>query len=376
ARVRLGSFHMVAVTLTQRLEVGDENLHLPVSRFSNGDLMSQSNSPTGDPGAEQFMTVDAFDVAVGAGESDTAVVAKDHSGPLPDQGRTRAEHESAMEREKDWLRRAGGISGIVQLVEDPDKIVTQFAGSRTLRSDCPEPRASARALAHVAETIGELCARGLVHGSVTPEHVILTTDGAAVLCSPNTSDDPADDLVGLGLCLEFATEQWGAPPDSITRWLLLAKQLRDRDPTVGPERAARILMDFTSPDVRDRPVPLRLLMMGVLGALGLVVAAVSLLPEPTPSVSGPEVEVDGHVVRVGLQGQVGLAKPADRCRPATVYLLDPGTFQIWTFDRFETGRSGIPLVRVPGATGLRLSEALDGCMTVIARGPAGEVPLP
>ncbi|MFW2382744.1 MAG: hypothetical protein ACN4GZ_13365 [Acidimicrobiales bacterium] len=338
--------------------------------------MSQFNAPTGDPGAEQFMTVDAFDVAVGAGQSDTAVVAKDHSGPLPDQGRTRAEHRAAMERERDWLRAASGIPGIVQLVEDPDKIVTQFAGSRTLRSHCPDPYQSARALADVAETIGHLHARGLVHGSVAPEHVILTTDGAAVLCSPNTSDQPVDDLVALGLCLEFATEQWSSPPDSITRWLLLAKQLRDRDPTVGPERAARILLDLDSSERSVRRIPLRALVLAILGALGLVMAIVALQQDPPLPVSGPELEVDGNLVRVGHQGQVGIAKPADSCSPARVYLLDPATFQIWTFDRFETGRSGIPLVRVPGATDLQLSEAVDECLAVIARGPAGEVPLP
>lgn len=331
-------------------------------------------------GVAQFMTVDAFDVTVAAGNADAAVVVKDHSGPLPDRGRTVHEHRAAMERERNWLRAAAGIPGVVRLVEDPENphtVVTEFGGSRTLRSHCPGPSAAARALACVAETVAALSARGIVHGSIEPEHVILTTDGSAVLCSPNSSTTGNDDLVSLGKCIEFATEQWERPPASLTRWLLLAKQLRDQDPTMGPERAARILRELIDPD--RSPARRRLLRPFALVSLvvaALVLAAGMLYPSSTQRVDGPQLEIEGMVVRVGRQGDIAIVRPSNPCTPARIYLLEPVTFQIWTFDRFQTGGTATPTARVPGATTLELSDAVDGCFSVLASGPAGEVALP
>jgi hypothetical protein len=333
-------------------------------------------------GAEQFMTVDAFDVTVAAGTSDMAIVAKDHSGPLPDHGRSLSEHRAAIEREKGWLRAAAGIAGVVRLVEDPlpeypHAVVTEFAGSRTLRSHCPDPPATARALACVAETITDLAEKELIHGSVAPEHVILTSDGEAVLCSPNSSGAPHDDLVSLGACIEFATEQWERPPESLTRWLLLAKQLRDRDPTIGPDRAARVLWDLVEPsDNGSRARPVRLVVLGCLTAAALFLVALRQNSATEAQVSGPELEVDGTVVRVGSRGNVAVVLPHTSCNLTRIYLLDPATFQIWTFDRFETGGAATPLVKVPGAVDLEVSRTSDGCSEVLARGPAGEVALP
>lgn len=341
--------------------------------FDDGSDTSRSS----DGGIEQYMTVDAFDVTVTAGSSETAIVSKDHSGPLPDHGRTRSEHREAMDREKQWLRKAAGIPGVVRLVEHRDNIVTEFAGSRTLRSECPDPHTTARALASVADTIAELAGRCLIHGSIAPEHVILPTDGAAILCSPNSSGDPIDDLVALGLCIEFASEQWESPPDSITRWWLLAKQLMDQDPTMGPERAAQNLRDLTETQTdRSRRLRLGSLVTAIGAGLVLVLAAVMFTSGSRPSVTGPEVQIDGSVVRVGSEGQVALVHPGDKCVASRLYLLDPETFQIWTFETFDTGTTGTPVAIVPGATDLGIAELNDGCVSVVARGPAGEVALP
>jgi hypothetical protein len=341
--------------------------------FNDGPDISRSSRE----GVEQYMTVDAFDVSVSVGTSETASVSKDHSGPLPDEGRTQSQHRQAMDREREWLRRAAGIPGVVRLVEHPDNIVTEFAGSRTLRSDCPDPPTTARALACVADTITELAGRGLTHGSVVPEHVILPTDGAAVLCSPNTGTDPADDLVALGVCVEFATQQWHSPPDSIARWLLLAKQLQDQDPTMGPERAAQHLRNLAEIRTdRSRRSRLGVLIAAIGAGLALVLVAATLTSGSQSSVTGPEVEVDGSVIRVGRDGQVALVHPGDRCIASRLYLLDPETSQIWEFDTFDTGTSGTPVAMVPGATDLGMAELNDGCFAVVARGPAGEVTLP
>jgi hypothetical protein len=229
----------------------------------------------------------------------------------------------------------------------------------------------------VAETITDLANRELIHGSVAPEHVILSSDGAAVLCSPNSSGEPLDDLVSLGTCIEFATEQWERPPESLTRWLLLAKQLRDRDPTIGPDRAARILRDLIDPGNKGpRGRPVRALGLGCLAAAALFLVAVRQNSTTEAQVSGPELQVDGSVVRVGSRGHVAVVLPQTSCNRTRIYLLDPATFQIWTFDRFETGGSATPLVRVPGAVDLEVSRTSDGCSEVLARGPAGEVALP
>ncbi|NNE95184.1 MAG: hypothetical protein HKN24_04070 [Acidimicrobiales bacterium] len=332
-----------------------------------------------DPKAEsaRFMTVDAFDVRVRAGTDDRAEVVKDHSGPLPPLGRTRAEHDAAVERERAWLRAAAGIEGVVRFIEDRSGVVTEFAGAPTLRSHCPGPDGTADALASVADTVAALSARKLGHGSIAPEHVILSGDGSAVLCSPNTSDQPGDDLIGLADCLEFATEQWAQPPENLTHWLVLAKQLRNLDEPIDPTRAARTLRDLGSPRSPDKRLPRKRL--AVLTACAVIVAcgaAASTFADGTAPVDGPEVIIEGHVVRVGRAGHVALAHPGDSCQPPAIFLLDPTSSRVWTFDRFDGRGSATPLAVVPGAIELFLSAAGDdGCAVVNAGGPAGSVRL-
>jgi hypothetical protein len=157
----------------------------------------------------------------------------------------------------------------------------------------------------------------------------------------------------------------------------LAKQLMDRDPTIGSERAAknlRALID--SPADRSRQLKLGTVavVIGVGGALLLMVTMFGSAPRLP--VTGPEVQIGGSVIRVGYEGQVAVLHPGDGCVDGKLYLLDPDTSQVWTFETFESGTSGAPLVIVPGATELGLSETTGGCFSVIAHGPAGEVALP
>lgn len=324
--------------------------------------------------------LDALDVTIVDGPGG-AIVVKDHSGPLPEGGRTADQHRAAVRRELDWLASARGIAGVVRAGDDcagGAVVATEFAGGHTLRSACPEPVPAALMLQAVCTTLASLAERGLQHGSVAPEHVILANDGSGVLCSPNTSTDPdqrTDDLVGLGRCITFCVDTWGArqsPPENLAAWLLLAKKLEHADPTMGPLRARSTLADMCTP-----PAARRRRKIGVGAAIAAVVALGAWMtagarPEVAP-VTGPEVTVGNERLRVGSAGQVAVAldPPAD-CAGAEVYLLDPGTFWVWTFDRSERADAAEPLVRVPGATDLEVRRG-GRCPTVIARGPAGTV---
>jgi hypothetical protein len=90
-------------------------------------------------------------------------------------------------------------------------------------------------------------------------------------------------------------------------------------------------------------------------------------------VTGPELIVGSDRVRIGWAGQVAVAlHPPPDCAGAEIYVLDPSTFWVWTFDGLAHADTAEVAVRVPGATELEIHR--DGrCPTVIARGPAGTV---
>lgn len=345
--------------------------------------------PTHARSIDDFITVDAFNVSIADGPNDEAVVSKDHSGPLPAAGRTVEEHQQAIDREVQWLRQAAGLPGIVRLAPESGaasdglrQVRTLFAGSATIRSGCPDPATAARALAGVARTLAQLAGRGLTHGSVTPEHIILGTDGRATLCSPNTGEPstgegvpPESDLVGLGRVISFATEQWDEPPENLTQWLLVAHRLEQSDPTMSAHRAALMLDELAAPSTthrtprrRGRLAALAISACGLLTVLGFVQDS-----GPAP-VSGPEVEVAGSIVQVGVAGQLAVAHSGDDCSAPAVFVLDPVTFWVWTFTRFHDGSVSTPLVQIPGATSLAV-DSNGPCQRVVARGPAGAVNL-
>jgi hypothetical protein len=69
-----------------------------------------------------------------------------------------------------------------------------------------------------------------------------------------------------------------------------------------------------------------------------------------------------------------VAGERDGCDPPAVFVLDPASAWVWVFDEVADGAAGTPLARVPGATALVVAD--DGfCPTVLATGPAGQVPV-
>lgn len=324
--------------------------------------------------------VDAFSVVIAEGPGGSAVVTKDHSGPLPPGGRTVAEHARAVDRERTWLL-AAAVDGIVTLADwaDSTVVATIFAGGATLRSHPPAPAGLVAALLPVCDALASLRDRSMVHGSLAPEHVIIGSDGGGVLCSPNTGPNPlehADDLAGLGRTLTYCIDSWStlpAPPEHLERWLLLARRLEDGDPTMSVRRVASTLVDLVEPSPSRRGRP-RLVGLGL--ALLAAVAMWALVRRPVqPAADGPEVQVDGTMIRVGRAGQAAVAvETRPGCEGPRLYLLDPATSWVWVFDTVDHGVAGTPLARVPGATALVTSEQ-GTCPVVTATGPAGRVDL-
>ena len=104
-------------------------------------------------------------------------------------------------------------------------------------------------------------------------------------------------------------------------------------------------------------------------------AATSIASGGATPIDGPEVTIDGQILRVGRAGHVSVAHPGDECQDPRIFLLDPLTSQVWAFDRFDGLGSATPLAIVPGATDLALSTGGDGCAVITAEGPAGSVEL-
>jgi tRNA A-37 threonylcarbamoyl transferase component Bud32 len=112
---------------------------------------------------------------VGQTADGRAAVMKEATGPAADR----------LRREADVLRLAAH-SGVVELVESLDlpqggaRLSTAYVGGRTL-ADARPPTPAAFA-ATLAATLAELHDRGIVHGRLRPEHVLVGPDGAPVVC--------------------------------------------------------------------------------------------------------------------------------------------------------------------------------------------------
>jgi predicted Ser/Thr protein kinase len=137
-----------------------------------------------------------------------------------DSARHRLRHEAEI---LDLARQPGVVT--LAGVEDTDgatTVVTHFVGSQTLATFRPCTLAEAAALAAaLAETLGDLHARGIEHGRVGPDHVVIDAAGRPVLCGfAEARHDEAtrggDDVAALAE--------------------VLRDLVRGGDPTAGPGR--------------------------------------------------------------------------------------------------------------------------------------------
>ncbi len=121
----------------------------------------------------------------------------------------RATSPAGIDRVRDEAVRLSAIDhpGVVRFIElrdteDGPELVTEYVGPRTLASCGPlTTDRAADLVADLASTVADLHARGLVHGALRPEHVLLAGD-RTVLCGFASADGtPADDVHGIGAVL-------------------------------------------------------------------------------------------------------------------------------------------------------------------------------
>jgi hypothetical protein len=153
-----------------------------------------------------------------------------------------ADARRRTEAEARWLAAARhpAVVGLRRVSTDRCRIETRHAGLATLRTAGPEPWLAAEILAAVALVLAQLHRRHLVHGNLSPDHVLLPGPGRPpMLCSPSgTASETVDDIDGLRAVTEAVMAGWDRP----SRWWGDAVgQLRhDRD-RISARQAATVL---------------------------------------------------------------------------------------------------------------------------------------
>lgn len=141
--------------------------------------------------------------------SDGRLVVVKRAAPGPPSQRLR--------REAGMLRRAVH-PGVVELVDDGTdgdgaSISTAFVGGGTLADFAAgaDLRLVVRALAAVATTLADLHDRGITHGRVTSDHILMADDGYAVLCGLAEASDTGTSGNDSGPSGSGAPNDRGAP---------------------------------------------------------------------------------------------------------------------------------------------------------------------
>ncbi len=150
----------------------------------------------------------------------------------------------AREAELLTAARHPGVVELVGIEGDPldPVLVTQRVEGQTLASAGPLSRAEAAGItAALASTLANVHQQGVVHGAVTPEHVIIGPGGRPVLCGFGHGGragalDPAIDVHGLGTLLRSLLTEARRPPS---------------DPLL------RLAEDATAPEAAQRPTAAR-----------------------------------------------------------------------------------------------------------------------
>lgn len=333
-----------------------------------------------------------------------------------------------LRREAEVLRRVAhpGVVSLVALTEFDDRTelaTARVAGTPLATAPTPSPAQAVTQAASVARTVADLHEVGIAHRRLTPDHVLVNTDGRPVLCglADAGAGDPDADIRKLGTIFELLAESAAAPANGresrLQRGLLaLAEQARTAP---NPPSAAVLAQLAGALEGRRRPAalpPLRLdrrkvaaIAAGVVGLGAGIAALVSVqtsdaaapplttLPrtEATPAAStapspatprsassdggaeaerstsgGVEVEAGGARYAVGQAGDHVVLGDWDCDGQPGAALLRPATGAVFVFDVLATPDqpiSGRPLATVPDAVGLVTIDQTDGCTSLAVR---------
>jgi hypothetical protein len=292
--------------------------------------------------------------------------------------------------EAEWLRRAAG-PGVVALAPDQpataDRLVTLHAGGRTWRTVRPDPPQAAPLVAATLRTVAELHRRGLVHGNLDADHILVTGPATTVVCSPRPGlDDPAVDRRALATLVGDERRRWAAgnrrvPDDH--RWQRVADLLVH--PTAGwaLDDIAALLDTPTGPSPSPARLPGRRLVLGaaatvVVLALAVVAARSSgdAGPHRLHPASGPALELGSSRYRLAGPGDrlAATASPCPGSPPAAALDAEGVVWAFTDLPRAGAPQVGRPVQLAPGADEVAV-VAEGACGRIVVRGPAGEAPV-
>ncbi len=295
-----------------------------------------------------------------------------------------------------WLAKARhrGVVRLLGITVNPVVIRTLHAGGTTMRTENPAPEVACHLLTDAAVTLADLHDRGLVHGQITLDHLVVS-EHHITLCSPSgTGSDKAEDLAALGRCVTTLLERWANTKTSVPHpqdWERLAQHLTEPREGYSARRAARELARLSghiegtrlsgdraasnlSRDDGGLKHPNGLL----IGSMVAFVAMSGLWffrPEPTPSgLDGPQIQLGTDLYRIEGEPSdqasalgASCADPADEVPGQAAVFLDTSSGTVWHFASPTSPAE--PLAVVPGATDLQPS----GCESILIEGPAGQV---
>ena len=204
-------------------------------------------------------------VEVGAGGKPVAVK-RAHD----DEGRARLRREAEVLEDA----RHSGVVELVDLDEQADltTLATLWVGGGTIETADPPPRRLAAMAAQLARTLADLHDRGIVHGRITADHVLLDGLGRVVLAglagastaSESRGASPVDDVRGLAHLIldKLPPEHAVALPrlrastadrEVVDRLRAVAERAADSDPSRRP--AARALASLLAEIAGEVPAP-------------------------------------------------------------------------------------------------------------------------
>jgi hypothetical protein len=338
-----------------------------------------------------------------------------------------------LRREAAALELAAGAGAVelVELADEPDgglRLVTAWVGGGSLATARLDPERLVRVARALATDLATLHARGLVHGRVAPDHVLLDGDRPA-LCGfsacrlPGEAEGPSteDDVAALLALIEVilgdhrgdgadrlrAVVAAGAGGGAVAVADRLAAPPPGRRPP--PPREPRRAPGPRPPRrPTERRPPVGALLAAGAGAVVLLVLAASVWRgngtppgDPPPSTTtaptcpvppAPAADLDGdgcqEPVRVrgavvasgdrrwavGDETDVAAVGDWDCDGRATAAVVRAATGQVWVYDAWATAGRTVtarPGPEAPGATAARAVAAPEGCDRLEVTTPGG-----